>query len=228
MRIEDKNGREIKDLDDWSKLYDTPQSSHQWKSYSELQSSFETTLFWLDGSLQIIALEQVSFRPASASFQQSSLWNAATDHVDGRSASLFVVGQDRLDNKGPASDRLICRLCRNIERYIVICSQHGNTRRKGFALAQKVCTRGSSSKRNHRIIACYSEIAHRRFEIPGMLPTTALFAQIPSKKPALRLSGRNIITTQALRFHDFESSIFCIAIALLGGNLKLSLMFVDR
>lgn len=30
MRIEDRNGTEIRTFEDWAKLYDTPQQSHQW------------------------------------------------------------------------------------------------------------------------------------------------------------------------------------------------------
>ncbi len=52
MKIEDKNGNAIHTIEEWAKLYDTPQSSHQWKkgrsAYSAAQFILEN-----DGSLVI-------------------------------------------------------------------------------------------------------------------------------------------------------------------------------
>ncbi|MCG8371487.1 MAG: hypothetical protein MJA32_13380 [Proteobacteria bacterium] len=38
MKIEDGNGDEIRAFDDWAKLYDTPQHSHQWKEHRSAYS----------------------------------------------------------------------------------------------------------------------------------------------------------------------------------------------
>lgn len=44
MKIEDKNGREIFGLDDWAKIYETPQSSHQWKKGRSAYSAAQFVL----------------------------------------------------------------------------------------------------------------------------------------------------------------------------------------
>ena len=44
MRIEDGNGNEIRSLDEWAKLYDTPQQSHQWKEHRSAYSVSEFML----------------------------------------------------------------------------------------------------------------------------------------------------------------------------------------
>jgi uncharacterized protein DUF6946 len=41
MRVEDKSGTEIRTIDEWSKLYDTPQTSHQWKKGRSAYSTAE-------------------------------------------------------------------------------------------------------------------------------------------------------------------------------------------
>ena len=41
MRIENSKGYEILNLADWEKLYDTPQSSHQWKEHRSAYSAAE-------------------------------------------------------------------------------------------------------------------------------------------------------------------------------------------
>jgi len=44
MKIEDKNGNAIQTLDDWARLYDTPQQSHQWKEHRSAHSVAEFML----------------------------------------------------------------------------------------------------------------------------------------------------------------------------------------
>jgi len=41
MRVEDSEGNLISTMDDWAKLYDTPQQSHQWKKHRSAQSVAE-------------------------------------------------------------------------------------------------------------------------------------------------------------------------------------------
>jgi Domain of unknown function (DUF6946) len=52
MRIETSRGNEITNLEDWAKLYDTPQSSHQWKEGRSAHSVAEF-LINLDGAKTI-------------------------------------------------------------------------------------------------------------------------------------------------------------------------------
>ncbi len=59
--------------------------------YGELQSHFETTMFWLNGSLQISALEQVSF-----------LKNVVQRHLPFSEAAYETLQQIMLTEKSPA------------------------------------------------------------------------------------------------------------------------------
>ncbi len=83
--------------------------------YGELREPFEETTFWLDGSLQISAIEQVNFLKKSSSahspIQCIVLRNATTNHACRANAGFYAVGQDRLGNKSKAASWLVCGPC---------------------------------------------------------------------------------------------------------------------
>jgi beta-lactamase class D len=103
--------------------------------YGELHKPFEVTMFWLNDSLKISAIEQLEF--LKKLYQRtlpfrSNAYETLKEIMQVENAQFYVICKNRLDSKIESSNWLVCWLYGNPQGSLAICFKLGHSKCKRF------------------------------------------------------------------------------------------------